>query len=256
MGYIMNEHLIFYIDFIGFSKATCEWDEPKQAALIDLLHNLASLRSEFDFREQPTENGTTLFNIKPAITTFSDHIVISYPTEHIRKLGGDDYLGTALFSAQKLIGTLAAAAMSLGLLIRGGATVGDLHHTGGVVIGKAMIEAYELESRVAIYPRIAVSRKLYSQIKTTSLKNMVILEDYDGITYFNYFVFMILAGGGLPGNNFKQQLNMWLTETRRSIAENIDNLEKNERWNELAKWVWFKNNLERARAGLNNALFE
>ena len=250
----MSEHLIFFIDFLGFSKATCDWDEPKMAALIKLLHDLASLRSEFSFGEKLREGGTE-FHIRPAITTFSDHIVISYPAKHMVKLGEDDYLGSALLLSQHLIGGLAANAMRLGLLIRGGATIGNLYHAGGVVIGKAMVEAYELESRVAIYPRIVVARKLYSQVKTTP-RDMVLLEDHDGITHFNYFVSMILAGGGSPGADFKQQMNAWLAEARRIIAENIDTFEKQERWNELAKWAWFKNNLEKTRTRLNKALFE
>lgn len=166
------------------------------------------------------EGGATQFNIKPAITTFSDHIVISYPTKDLRKLGGDDYLGMALLLPQKLIGVLAANVMRLGLLIRGGATVGNLYQAGGVVIGKAMIEAYELESRVAIYPRIAVARKLYSQVKTNP-RDVVLLKDHDGITHFNYFRSMIRGGGGSLGTNFKQQMSAWLAEARRTIAQNI-----------------------------------
>ena len=61
-----------------------------------------------------------------------------------------------------------------------------MYHSGGVVIGEAMNEAYRLESRVSIYPRIAVSRKIYSQIKTPP-RDTLVREDYDGITYFNYF---------------------------------------------------------------------
>ena len=66
--------------------------------------------------------------------------------------------------------------MIANILIRGGATVGELHHKGGDVIGNTLIEAYKLESCVANYPRIAVSRKLYSQVKTIP-RNTLLLED-------------------------------------------------------------------------------
>jgi hypothetical protein len=69
---------------------------------------------------------------------------------------------------------------------------------------------------------------------------------------------MILAGGGAgrPGVNFKEQVNIWLAEARKTIAANIEKFEKAELWNELAKWVWFRNMLEQTRAGMNNAIFE
>lgn len=251
---MMKEHLIFFIDFVGFANATKHWDSQQMAALILLLHNLASLRSEFDLGEQPAENGTR-YNIRPAVTTFSDHIVISYPIEGMQKLGGGDTIGTILLLSQRLISGLAAAAMSLGLLIRGGATVGPLYHSGGVVIGTAMIEAYELESKVAVYPRIAVSRKAYSQIKAQPRSSLV-LQDDDGITHLNYFTHMILAGGNPPGEDYKKRLTSWLAGARQIISTNIAEFEREERWNELSKWVWFKKHLEQARAGLNNLLFE
>lgn len=68
-----------------------------------------------------------------------------------------------LLQAQKLVAAIAAAALKLGVLIRGGATVEQLHHEQGVVLGEAMVEAYQLESSVSIYSRITVSRKIYSQ---------------------------------------------------------------------------------------------
>jgi hypothetical protein len=254
----MDEHLIFFIDFVGFAETVRTLDKEKMATLIALLRNLATLRSEFDFSEKQLVEGGIQRQFKAAITTFSDHIVISYPIEHLLKSGGNSLgLETGLLLVQRIIGALAAAAVSLGLLIRGGATVGPLYHKDGVVFGEAMNEAYYLESRVSIYPRITVSRKIYSEIKTNP-RSLVLLEDRDGIIHFNYFMMMIMTGGGAgqPGVNFKEQIKIWLTETRQTIALNIEQFEKAERWNELAKWVWFSNTFEQARANINPMIFE
>ena len=257
----MDEHLIFYIDFLGSSEAIQAWDEERTETFIKLLNNLASLRGEFDFSEEATDGGEQK-KIRPAISTFSDHIVISYPTELLRKLDEEESLGMGLVMAERLVTELAAAAMGLGLLIRGGATVGPLYHSGGVVLGSAMVEAYHLESRVSIYPRISVSRKLYSQVR--SMRSLTLLEDHDGITHFNYFRSMITRGGdvtggdvsGDTGDNYKERLRTWLALTRRTVAENIENFERKERWNELAKWVWFSKHLEQARLSLPDGLFQ
>ena len=127
------------------------------------------------------------------------------------------------------------------------------------MLGQAMIEAHELESRVSIYPRITVSRKLYSLIPK-SVSEFTSLKDRDGIIHFNYFKSMIWAGGGQKGDGFRERLNTWLREARRTVAENIDNFERDEKWNEMAKWVWFKHHLEQARASypiaLSNEMFD
>ncbi len=247
----MEDQLIFFIDFIGFADVTRKWNDDggqQLNSIIGLLEELRSLVGEFDFNEQVEDTGTR-FLIKPAISTFSDHIVISYPTEHLRKMNEGDFLGSGLLLAGKLISNLAAGAINLGLLIRGGATVGPLYHSHGVVVGPAMVEAYDLESRVSIYPRIAVSRKVYSQVKINP-RSIVLLTDGDGITHFNYFTSMVTHG---PGG---QTPDVWLAKLRETVAQNVEEFERTERWNELAKWVWFGHHLERARSSWPDAMFQ
>ena len=44
-----------------------------------------------------------------------------------------------------------------GVLVRGGLTFGKISVRNGSIFGPAFIEAYDLESKVAVYPRIVVS---------------------------------------------------------------------------------------------------
>jgi len=252
-GSVMEEHLVVYIDLLGSKAAVSQWDKERIERLVDLLHGIATLRSDFVPSEETVPHaGSGVTRVKlpvPAVSTFSDHLVVSYPTEALRTWAGERYLGAvSLHPAQWLISQLAAESMKLGLLIRGGATVGPLHHAGGVVVGQAMIEAYELESRVAIYPRIPVSRKLYAQLESAApgVSRFVFLEDADGIRHLNYFDFMLHAGGGQPGEMFAERLGSWLIDARRAICESIKKFEAEERWNELAKWTWIRNRVEDA----------
>ncbi|WP_331701786.1 hypothetical protein [Paenibacillus sp. IITD108] len=47
--------------------------------------------------------------------------------------------------------------MSVKVMMRGGITYGKLYHSDGIVYGLAMIDAYNLESKCAIYPRVVVN---------------------------------------------------------------------------------------------------
>ncbi|MGP4105985.1 hypothetical protein [Virgibacillus sp. L01] len=49
--------------------------------------------------------------------------------------------------------------MGQGIQMRGGITSGELCHVDNIVYGPAMVEAYELESKHAIYPRVVVDKK-------------------------------------------------------------------------------------------------
>ncbi|HEV7893619.1 MAG TPA: hypothetical protein VGP08_23595 [Pyrinomonadaceae bacterium] len=235
----MNEHLIVYVDTLGTKDAIKSSDETKTAALIELLNRAASLRGESDLRTEAV-GMFNLSHLRPAVSTFSDHIVMSYPTEDLHRVDKRDGLGSGLLFARNEIALLAAAAMNDGFLIRGGATVGPLYHAGGVVLGPAMVEAYELESRHAMYPRIAVSRKLYDRVKFEP-RIQVLLTDHDRITHLNYFTEMVLRS-----NQIEESRAVWLDKARKIMEKNIARFERKERWNELGKWVWFEKQLEQA----------
>ena len=58
---------------------------------------------------------------------------------------------------------------NLGLMMRGGISIGNLiHEEAGALFGPSMNEAYELESTLAIYPRI-----VFSKDATNHLKNIL-----------------------------------------------------------------------------------
>jgi hypothetical protein len=233
----MDEHLVFYIDLLGFQEAVRTWEKEKIERLAKMLHDFASWRPESE---------------PPVITTFSDHIVMSYPLDYLTKWKPNGDLGIGLMIAEPFIARLASAAAALDFLIRGGITVGPLYHSRGVVFGEAMNEAYYLESRVSSYPRIAVSRKVYSRVGPG--QQIHLLRDDDGIVHYNYFLTMIM---NLPQSEQPTKSPaLRYAEVQRVIDENIDKFEREERWNELAKWAWFQNRFGRSAAGFLNSFRE
>jgi hypothetical protein len=155
-----EETFIAFADFLGFSEASTELDDSARQEVLGLLQNLAALRSEFEAALIDATNIGARYSIKPAVSTFSDHIVISYGLETLRNttpLNEETIAIAILAQIVKLISTIAAEALRLGFLIRGAATIGKLYHANGVVFGEALIEATQLEARTAVYPRIVLS---------------------------------------------------------------------------------------------------
>jgi hypothetical protein len=79
------------------------------------------------------------------VSTFSDNIVVS-------TIPNSEAVPYFLRS----VATLQLMTASMGFLLRGGIAVGDIIHDEEVVFGPALNRAYELESSVAIFPRIVV----------------------------------------------------------------------------------------------------
>jgi len=82
-----------------------------------------------------------------------------------------------------------------GFPVRGGVDFGPVFLDDRCIFGKAHLEAYRLESKVAIYPRIAVSDAVLKQVKgqlgyysknARTPHEDEILIDKDGVAFLNY----------------------------------------------------------------------
>lgn len=62
-----------------------------------------------------------------------------------------------------------AAMASLGFLVRGAVTVGKLYSSSNMIFGDALARAYEMESKLAVYPRIVVDPVVLRVFEQTGL---------------------------------------------------------------------------------------
>jgi hypothetical protein len=232
-----EETFTAFVDFLGFSEASRELDHEKRLKVLELLRALVALRSEFSVTAQEGPDGKKYF-IRPAISTFSDHIVISFGLETLQKTLSEQV--SALIAVQQfadLVSRIAAQALRLGFLIRGGLTIGKLYHAGGVVFGEALVEATQLEARTAVYPRIVLSPAAVARFQTTKHPFMK-LED-DGIYCVDYMHSMLLKAA-VPGDQWAANVKRWFDEVVPVIKTALDaHARSGGGLNELAKWTWF-----------------
>ena len=62
-------------------------------------------------------------------------------------------------------------------MVRGGVSIGKVHHREGIIFGPALVEAIEMEHK-AYYPRYLCSEKLIAHLDREPYKHEVFFEDY------------------------------------------------------------------------------
>ncbi len=91
-----------------------------------------------------------------------------------------------------------------GIFLRGGITHGMVHHHGPFLFGSAYQKAYELESTVAVHPRIVLDKIIFSvlaeKLGTFPLNKHAVVEDEGGVSYLSSF----------PLNYYPQYTTSWL----------------------------------------------
>lgn len=251
-----EEQFTAFIDFLGFSEVSTSADDTTRLKLLTLLLSISSLRGEFDLQSTVEETGKRS-QIKPAISTFSDHIVISFPLEPVLKeMDSDEHVAGFVIMMQfnRLLTTIAAAALRIGFLIRGGATIGNLYHSRGVVFGDAMVEAYKIESRTSIYPRVVLSSQITRRTAWIE-KQADLMKGEDGLYQFDYYKPLILHAA-TPGQDYGANLRAWFTDVIEIVANNLKELENSGKLNELAKWTWFAREFRRGLERMNPMLLK
>lgn len=232
-----EEQFVVFFDLLGTRQAI--EDEQRAPALLKVLTNVASWRSEFQIETQATDQlGSRKISIKPAVSVFSDHVVISYSLERIRRdaeLNLQEHVIANIVHGQVrgTIATAAAHALELGFLLRGGATIGKLFHERGIIFGEALVEAYLIESGVSNYPRIVVSQRARDR---KDWSGMPLHIGEDGLAAINYWPDMV---DWLRRPEYRQRAIQWINKVVEVIEANFAELRTNGRLNEFAKWAWF-----------------
>jgi hypothetical protein len=179
-----QNRVCLFLDILGFSEHVKQTTDKEGNEITKKVLEIGNLLQLLPIKMRSFGDSST----DRQITQFSDSIVVSFQltdkNAFIRLL--DDIMKIVVNFVLK------------GYLVRGGITYGKLLHQNNIVFGPAMIAAYELESKIAIYPRIIFDKELVVElirngdIGLKELFNDEIessnfwKEDFDGKYYLNY----------------------------------------------------------------------
>lgn len=186
-----SQYIVAYLDLLGVTDRIRR-DEGYQKIAMNKLHNLYT--SVMDLASQIAIEGYQDIQFK----IFSDNIII------VKKLS--DQSDRRLLDIKCLLNCVShfqclSVEDGVGWLVRGGITVGELFLDEIMVWGKALLRAYNLESCVAIYPRIVIDREMFSETGANEELSEYVLQDFDNMYFLNYLCIQHF-GGQLLMNGF------------------------------------------------------
>jgi hypothetical protein len=142
MAAAYSPYIVTFLDILGFRELL----RTKSADEIDRIIKLTRRHAADEKGEQKEIGLQTV--------AFSDSII---RLRSASESSGLFYELLDLLHAQ-------AGLLAYGVLVRGGIALGDVYRDGDRVFGPGFVEAYELESKVAVYPRIVVAPNLLNAL--------------------------------------------------------------------------------------------
>ena len=174
-----EKYVVAYLDILGATNRIRE-NKAAQDASLNLLYNLYK-----QIQNLASENGVKKFaDIKFKI--FSDNIIIA------KKIS--DNINNDVLSLLGCVSNFLCSSVgdSVGWLVRGGVTIGDFFIDDMVVWGSALVRAYELEDKIAVYPRVILDDNVVDII--TKIDADYVRRDTDGQCFLNYMTIWSYAG--------------------------------------------------------------
>jgi hypothetical protein len=147
MGSAYDDRVVLFMDILGFRDLI---RRERQDVVAEALAAIAVQYKE---------------NIQ--ISAFSDNVAVSMIVA-----GGCELLQIIQVSSY-----LSWLLLHKGVLSRGGIAIGKLHHDNGIIFGPALNDAYELESQVAVYPRIILQHEVITKFLQIHGDNKCVCEN-------------------------------------------------------------------------------
>lgn len=220
-----QDRVVAFIDIIGFSQmiASISSDPHTFRRLHQALRHIKGIES-FTSSEWTVQKGLQ-------VSVFSDSIVIS---------GEPDRFNDVWWTA----GWLQANLLFVGVLLRGGISIGPTYHQDGIIYGDGMLRAYRIESSAAVYPRIVLDPSLRSRI--TAPAQRFFSEDSDGLTFIDCFAFEAMAPGAaeLASDGYDPRA-IYFEAARLFIVAGISAAKQ---LDHRSKWTWLAKRFNQAMA--------
>lgn len=170
-----EKYIVAYLDLLGITNRMRTIKQ--QELQMNKLHNLYTFSMDITKEILIEENKEIQFKI------FSDNIIIAKKLSNIKEQRIKDI--RSLFICTGRFQELAASD-SVGWMLRGGITIGELFIDNIMVWGEALIKAYYLENNIANYPRVIIDENIMNEIIDCEELKDYIYKDFDGLYFLNY----------------------------------------------------------------------
>ncbi len=221
-----EKSFVAFIDILGFKNIVKESEDDikKQEKTLKILESFK------EFRDKAYED-----NYGKEVSVFSDNILISYSAKN----NGPGGLVFLLSDLSRIYISL----LEKGYFLRGGIAYDYIYHKNDMCFGKALINAYQLESEIAVYPRII----LYKEVIDEALKKEHRISNSKEEEYKGYIEPFICEGD--DGYYFLDVLRFheedfyengyveFMEKVKRKIEENLEFTKCNSKV--FQKYMWF-----------------
>lgn len=171
-----DKYYLLYIDILGMKSKIASKDSELYLNYINNLY-IKAIKTISNLYEE-------INNVKINVRIFSDNMVIAIKQDENWYQGREPIKHTLIIEIASYIQILA---LMYSLPTRGSIVHDDFYIDENFIYGKALTKAYNLESEIAIYPRIIIDDEAIELFTTSQYLKKFVKKDTDNVHYINPF---------------------------------------------------------------------
>ena len=158
--------LVIFLDVLGIKSKLqkMETDEDFKKIYDALYYVQNEFAQKSDEHEKKYEQ-----SIGKTVQVFSDCVVISLSLES--KMAGSSGTFDPFLAELHYFGLCQMTCVCNGIFIRGGIAIGDWYYEDNILISPALLEAYDLERKISVYPVLTISKDTFNFFKKHPHRN-------------------------------------------------------------------------------------
>ena len=234
---------LLFLDILGFRDYVSRSME--DAELLSSLVDAVKKPEEIDPNKIVVVDIGDISTANVRLTNFSDSIIVTAESTYLGLLYLLFYVNKVYFRLRKH-----------NLFFRGGLVLGEVIHDESMILGPALIEAYDLERVTATYPRVLLSDRILESVSGESkfrldfLSRFLRTDDIDN----RIFCHVLFAFGG---TEITREYAEYLFEGVNERVRETLLLNDPEKINRIVKkYFWFSRYLEKTIGKPNLALLK
>lgn len=251
-----------FVDILGFRSLVAETENDA-----DLLDDVSTALAIISDAPMVLDDPHLRSIVRPVLETNAEKVIGTLiPGKSEFSVRGTSFSDSLVLSAEPTFGgclnllialiMLTHNLLRMAYLVRGGVALGPVQHQSNHIFGPALIDAYDLETRAAVYPRVVFADSVYALLEEVepepgAISNFV-AEDLDGLRFLDFLETPALRIASFQDNMTDydwagkrlQPVAARLTMLRDTIGSLVEALSTNE-LRMAAKYRWIASYLNR-----------
>ena len=157
----MKKGIVSFIDILGFKELIKNHPNDSDFFL-RIFKGIQDCYHDYKFSMEYMDES---FDVVHTLQSFSDSIVSTVTTKKSVETQLREFLSMFEIEVQHLAFVQYQMFVDYGILIRGAVSLGSIYHENNIIFGEGMVNAYEMESELALYPRVIIDPEIIKLIE-------------------------------------------------------------------------------------------